>query len=306
MIVTTAQGTNCDNTSRWAKNLPTSRYNYIASHPCTQIERLHASDKMIGPTWGKITRSVWDGSSDLCGGYGRRLQRSSISRDAPTYFADPIHTFHASTPPPGRVATITRAMPRERIHNESSYVLPGGQSILNVAKDAESMGPTSSKKNAYRRYCHDNMTLLANIVHQDTGRRTPIDWNYEKEGTAGEQLPVQLTTSRTSRIYLNKSPYPADSTIGTRSTTNALTSGRKTGSARSSRSHNNNNNNNNSSSSSSSNSGGGGDEKEEKRIAAAVAAQSIITEFQLFAVALLLLIILYTAAYCLQYFEVVH
>eukprot|EP00601_Ochromonadales_sp_CCMP2298_P021124 CAMPEP_0173309636 /NCGR_PEP_ID=MMETSP1143-20121109/22443_1 /TAXON_ID=483371 /ORGANISM="non described non described, Strain CCMP2298" /LENGTH=144 /DNA_ID=CAMNT_0014251255 /DNA_START=185 /DNA_END=616 /DNA_ORIENTATION=+ len=127
---------------------------------------------MIGPIWGKISKSVWDGKAILYGGYGRRLQRSTISRDAPTYFNRPSDRFQIDTPTAGRKAIITLPA-KERVHNESSYVLPGGASILQ-ATQMQSL-KSLDKRSMSRTYCHEGMTMLDNVV--PARERTPINWS---------------------------------------------------------------------------------------------------------------------------------
>lgn len=54
--------------------LPTARKEYILYTPQSQIAQLHSNERMIAPIWTKVSRTPWQNSAELCGGYGRKMQ----------------------------------------------------------------------------------------------------------------------------------------------------------------------------------------------------------------------------------------
>jgi hypothetical protein len=102
------------------ENLETSR-KHLVDHPLTSQYSLHSDPEKISPTWNKVSTTPWQGRSDLTGGYGRRIMKSSISCDAPTSFLNPERTMGAQKYDPIKM--------KAKIPNESSYVLPGGRSL---------------------------------------------------------------------------------------------------------------------------------------------------------------------------------
>lgn len=103
---------------------------------------------------------------DMCISYVRFFtcaQRSSISRDAPTYFNNPTVQYKTEVPPPGRKATITRATNRVFVENESAYVLPGGKSILSATQMIKAANTMYSRRQLSRQYPHGNQVLFHSI-----------------------------------------------------------------------------------------------------------------------------------------------
>jgi hypothetical protein len=84
------------------ENLESSR-KHLIDHPLTSQFSLHSDPHKISPTWNKVSTTPWQGRSDLTGGYGRRIMKSSISCDAPTNFLNPERTTNAQKYDPAKM-----------------------------------------------------------------------------------------------------------------------------------------------------------------------------------------------------------
>lgn len=39
--------------------LPSSRLEYVKTHPVTYLAELHSNEKMIPPVWSKVSKTAW-------------------------------------------------------------------------------------------------------------------------------------------------------------------------------------------------------------------------------------------------------
>lgn len=130
-------------------SLPSSRRAYIQNHPETQMALLHAQDTAIAPTWTKVTVTPFQAKATLTHGYGRRLQKTSISDDAPRTFLNPDRVAQ----PTGRMnweqARVTKLM-----KSDSRDVLPAGESMRNVLNN-----PPPDQHKRFRSFPHDSFRI---------------------------------------------------------------------------------------------------------------------------------------------------
>jgi hypothetical protein len=105
--------------------LPTSRRKFIIDNPVTKMADLQDyRHTRICPQWNKVSKTAFEGRANLCGGYGRRIQNTTISSDCPTYFLNPDRVLQPITRLDSASASVTRI---EKYNpRASSAVLPGG------------------------------------------------------------------------------------------------------------------------------------------------------------------------------------
>jgi len=132
-------------------SLPTSRQ-HILDHPSTKFAALFTDEKKISPLWTKVSASPFEKRSQLIGGYGKKLQKTSISIDAPTAFVNPDRV----PIPSNKMDRLTASIIRTPKTLDSSKVLPGGESIAIARRNA-----VPSK---IRKLCFQKMTLLDDVV----------------------------------------------------------------------------------------------------------------------------------------------
>jgi hypothetical protein len=78
--------------------LPTSRRKFIIDNPVTKMADLQDyRHTRICPQWNKVSKTAFEGRANLCGGYGRRIQNTTISSDCPTYFLNPDRVLQPIT-----------------------------------------------------------------------------------------------------------------------------------------------------------------------------------------------------------------
>jgi hypothetical protein len=124
----------------------------------------------------------------LSGGYGTRMHRTKISDDCPAFFFNPHkatnYDFTITRP------SFTRTMAKKsEMGNESCFVLPGGESVLEATLKSRK-AQADGRKN-YRIYDYDGKRgMLQNIPPPTQRDLPPIDWNSSsRRSTARERVP---------------------------------------------------------------------------------------------------------------------
>mmetsp|Transcript_27512 Transcript_27512/g.37816 ORF Transcript_27512/g.37816 Transcript_27512/m.37816 type:complete len:166 (+) Transcript_27512:809-1306(+) len=153
----------------WA--LPTSRKAYIVDHSKTRIAQLHENTTMIAPVWSKVSKTPWHEKAKLCGGYGVRIQTSTVSNDAPGH-------FHSSTKVSNNMemSTISRSLSanphsvRSNNKMEATLLLPGGASIF----EATRVNSQRSDRAKFLSIPMENRVMMEPIYKKSA--REPIDW----------------------------------------------------------------------------------------------------------------------------------
>ena len=131
------------------KYLPTSRREYILNHADTNMANLHDNDNTISPTWTKVTVTPFSGKAAICSGYGKRLQNTSISSDAPRYFLNPDRVERPTNFMSKDAARVTKLM-----KSDSNDVLPGGESIRTLLAN-----PSPDQHRKFRSFPHDSFRI---------------------------------------------------------------------------------------------------------------------------------------------------
>ena len=111
---------------------------------------LHSDDHKISPTWTKVTVTPFSGMNAICSGYGKRLQNTSISADAPRYFINPDKVERPANFMSKDAARVTKLM----VKSDSKDVLPGGESMRNVLTN-----PPSDQHRKFRSFPHDSFRI---------------------------------------------------------------------------------------------------------------------------------------------------
>ena len=159
--------------------LPSARNDYIRSHPSTLMAALHSDERQLAPVWSKISVTPHDGRKVIIGGYGRKMQKTSISIDAPEQFVNPDRVKMPANRLDKVTASITR-IPKPHVL-DSTWVLPGGRSIHSTTTQKMNTGK-------HEGMCFGKQTLLKVLVDSARGDSTPVSW-------AGDPLD----TGRSSR-----------------------------------------------------------------------------------------------------------
>ena len=121
--------------------LPSAREKYISRNPKLIISKMHESDNFIAPLWTKISKTPWNDRAQLCGGYGVRMENTNISLDAPECMKKTESFINFKK----RSATLEIKSDASTLHSnsvnsnvpEATYVLPGGESMLNAVNNAD-------------------------------------------------------------------------------------------------------------------------------------------------------------------------
>ena len=142
-------------------SLPTSRQ-HILNHPSTKFASLFTDEKKISPLWTKVSATPFEKRCQLIGGYGKKLQKTSISLDAPAAFVNPDRV----PIPSNKMDRVTASIIRVPKTLDSSTVLPGGESIA-IAK-------RNRVPSKIRTLCFKKLALLDDIVPEQT--KEPIIW----------------------------------------------------------------------------------------------------------------------------------
>ena len=158
---------------------PTFRQ-HVVSHAKTVQYSTFSDPKKLSPVWTKVGTTPWRGRADLTGGYGRKLLNSSVSDDAPSYFLNPERV-------PNR-QVIKRTQQLKMIpRHESSYVLPGGRSLVKFKERQEDSG---MYKGRHRKFPHNGETVIDCII---TDRNAPpkskINWGPLPRAGPKEYFP---------------------------------------------------------------------------------------------------------------------
>lgn len=156
--------------------------------------------------WGLKSRSH---RARIVGGYGKVIQRSSTSIDAPQEFRDAVRMYKMPTPPVGRVAHISRGAPRKTGPLEASLVLPGGESLQAATLKSQQARRNISRRDTSRLFAHGNQTLLEHIDVQELRSRPPIQWDRHSTsaraksagGTARTEVSEVSARSRSARLW---------------------------------------------------------------------------------------------------------
>ncbi len=143
-------------------SLPTSRQ-HIMHHPSTKFASLFNDEKKISPLWTKVSASPFEKRSQLIGGYGKKLQKTSISIDAPVAFVNPDRV----PIPKNKMDRVTASIVKIPKTLDSSKVLPGGESIAMAKRN---IVPTK-----IRTLCFQKLALLDDIVPEKI--KEPIVWS---------------------------------------------------------------------------------------------------------------------------------
>jgi len=146
--------------------LPTDR-KHIMHHPHTHIANLHSDETKMAPLWTKVSSSPFLGHANLIGGYGKRIQKTSISIDAPAYFVNPDRVKIPANRMDDRVASVTKKQLPDPL--AAARVLPGGIGLLNATK-------MKREHNRYRVFFHDKQSLIDPLLTNRT-EREPIQWS---------------------------------------------------------------------------------------------------------------------------------
>ena len=149
-------------TYREELSLPTSRQ-HILHHPSTKFTSLFTDEKKISPLWTKVSSTPFEKRSQLIGGYGRKLQKTSVSIDAPVAFINPDRV----PIPSNKMDRVTASIIRIPKTLDSSKVLPSGESMAIARRNV-----VPSK---IRTLCFQKLTLLDDIVPEQI--KDPIIWS---------------------------------------------------------------------------------------------------------------------------------
>lgn len=141
--------------------LPSDR-KHIMNHPHTHIANLHSDDTKMAPLWTKVSSSPFHGHANLIGGYGKRIQKTSISIDAPAYFVNPDRVPIPLNKMDDRVASVTKKQLPDSL--AAARVLPGGMGMLAATQ-------MKREHSRYRILCHAKQSLLDPLV---TNRDEPL------------------------------------------------------------------------------------------------------------------------------------
>ena len=145
--------------------LPSDR-KHIMSHPHTHIANLHSDETKMAPLWTKVSSSPFHGHASLIGGYGKRIQKTSISIDAPAYFVNPDRVRVPANRMDDRVASVTKKQLPDPL--AAARVLPGGMGMLAATQ-------MKREHNRYRVFFHDKKSIIDPILTNRTDE--PIQWS---------------------------------------------------------------------------------------------------------------------------------
>ena len=150
--------------------LPTSRRDFIMNHPETYMANLHANSTHgdnIAPMWPKVTTTAYAGKALICNGYGKRLQNTAVSDDAPSYFLNPDRV----TQPKNRM-TQEEARVTKILKSDSSYVLPGGDSMRTALAN-----PPADSHKRFRSFPHDSFRIKPQMYMEPLITTRPGDYS---------------------------------------------------------------------------------------------------------------------------------
>lgn len=189
---------------------------YISRHPVTQTAALHSSENLIAPVWPSVTATPWDAKAKLLsGGYGSPMHRTKISDDCPAFFFNPHkatnYDFTITRP------SFTRTMAKKSdIGNESCYVLPGGESVLEATMKSRKSHADGRK--SFRIYNDGKRGMMANIPPPTQRDLPPIDWNCSSRrstardpsnGTGSHNAQPMNSQRSQPPVTAGRSPYPS-------------------------------------------------------------------------------------------------
>jgi len=186
-------------------SMPTSRRAYIENHSESQMARLHAQDTNIAPTWTKVTVTPFQGKATLTHGYGRRLQNTSVSDDAPRNFLNPDRVAQ----PTGRM-TWEQARVTKLMKSDSKDVLPAGASMREVLAN-----PPADQHKRFRSFPHDSFRIkpqmfLEPVITARPGEpvsKNPLTQSKQgyfvttnQDGKDAERVPLSTWAAQSRRM----------------------------------------------------------------------------------------------------------
>jgi hypothetical protein len=167
--------TNREITFREGWELPSSRQ-HIINHPQSKIANLYSDSSKISPTWGKVSTTPFRGKYELCGGYGKRLQKTSISNDMPLNTLNPDRVRQPTNRMDHDTCSVTKKPPTDPL--AASYVLPGGAALRQAILKQKTM---ESSQDNYRTFKSGKQTYIDVVVPDRPSSRSLIKWRPHLE-----------------------------------------------------------------------------------------------------------------------------
>lgn len=158
-------------TFREGWDLPSSRQ-HIINHPQSKIANLYSDNTKIAPIWGKVSSTPFRGRYELCGGYGRRLQNTSVSNDMPLNTFNPDRVRQPTNRMDRDTSSVTRKPPADPL--AASYVLPGGAALRTAILKQKTMAGNATDN--YRTFPSGKQTYIDVVVPDRPSSRTLINW----------------------------------------------------------------------------------------------------------------------------------
>jgi len=174
--------------------MPEERINNIKKHKAIHVSKLHENETMLKPVWTKVSKTPWSDRQKLCQGYGRRMKNAEPSNDVPASLKSSFVSsfgrteFIKGTHPQGAGKQRTYILP------ESSYILPGGSSIVEAAHNARATHEKYTHNVYYSPANEANCkrTYIDHVLIDEKLKK--IDWSKSARDDFGHSPPV--TTSR--------------------------------------------------------------------------------------------------------------
>lgn len=65
---------------------------YTSSSRC-RLGKIYSDDRLVEPSWSKVSITPWGEAAKVCGGYGRRLVNGTTSKDAPDFMYSKVKSL---------------------------------------------------------------------------------------------------------------------------------------------------------------------------------------------------------------------
>ena len=162
---------------------------------------------MLKPVWTKVTKTPWQDRATLCGGYGMRMKILHTSHDAPQEMKLQ-HTSNANNSFATKDRRVQSLASTKRIvvPCESSYVLPGGKSIL-AATNASKSGTVQGAL-GYKTYLYNKQQIIDQVIVDRP--RSPLVWS------ASCREDFESSRSRATSAKGRKPPVPSNRNLKSR------------------------------------------------------------------------------------------